>query len=69
LREGLEALSDESLDEHARTAILNPLRDIVLNTAKRLGKARFAQIAVRHVDQATVISKYLADAARWLVEP
>jgi putative ATP-dependent endonuclease of OLD family len=45
------------------------LRAAVLNTAKRFGKARFAQIAGRHVDQATQIPKYLADAAAWLVAP
>lgn len=68
LRKGLEVLGDENLDEQARTAILNPLRSSVLNTAKRFGKARFAQIAARHADQASVIPKYLANAARWLLE-
>ena len=30
---------------------------------------RFAQIASRHIDVATVIAKYIADAAEWLMEP
>lgn len=68
LRKGLEDLNDEDLDEEARRAILNPLRASVLNTAKRFGKARFAQIVARHVDQAGTIPKYLGDAARWLLE-
>ncbi len=68
LRHGIEELADEDLDDEARTAILNPLRASVLNTAKRFGKARFAQIAARHAAQATTIPKYLSDAAKWLLE-
>lgn len=69
LRKGALRLADDSLDEDARNGILNPLRTMALNTAKRFGKARFAQIAARHVDQATEIPRYLADAAAWLVAP
>ena len=36
-------------DCQERRQILAPLRDLVLNTAKRFGKARFAQIARRIV--------------------
>ena len=68
LRKGLEDLKAEGLTDEQRTAILNPLRASVLNTAKRFGKARFAQIVARHSDQAETIPKYLADAARWLLE-
>lgn len=39
----------------------------VLNTAKRFGKARFAQVASKHVQLATGTPKYIADAIRWLV--
>lgn len=69
LRKGAADLEDDDLDEKQRDAILSPLRKIVLNTAKRFGKARFAQIAARHVDQATSVPKYLGDAVRWLTEP
>lgn len=69
LRKGATELDDDSLDEEQRDAILNPLRKVVLNTAKRFGKARFAQIASRHADQATSIPKYLGDAVRWLTKP
>lgn len=41
-------------------------RNLVLNTAKRIGKARFAQVAIRHVDHASWIPKYLRDAVEWL---
>jgi putative ATP-dependent endonuclease of the OLD family len=63
LRAGAEALSGV-LDGGKREAILNPLRTTVLNTAKRFGKARFAQIAARHINDATVIPKYINDAAQ-----
>ncbi len=69
LRKGAAELGDDGLDKNQRDAILNPLRKTVLNTAKRFGKARFAQIAARHVDQATSVPKYLCDAVRWLTEP
>lgn len=68
LRKGLEELEDDELDDDQRNEILKPLRKSVLNTAKRFGKARFAQIATRHVDHAETIPKYLADAATWLLE-
>ena len=69
LREGAEELDDDDLDDDERTKILTPLRKIVLNTAKRFGKARFAQIAARHANKAEIIPKYLADAAEWLCAP
>ena len=56
-------------EEDEAKAILRNERKRVLNTAKRFGKARFAQIAARHVDQATKIPKYLDDAAAWIIEP
>ena len=66
LREGAESLKVGGLGGSEKNKILEPLRKLVLNTAKRVGKARFAQIAARHADQATVIPKYLGDAAKWL---
>jgi putative ATP-dependent endonuclease of the OLD family len=69
LRGGAEKLADGAIDDDKHGAILKSLRQMVLNTAKRFGKARFAQIASRHVDQATAVPKYIADAANWLAEP
>jgi putative ATP-dependent endonuclease of the OLD family len=40
----------------------------VLRTAKRFGKARFAQVAARHVDQAGALPTYVTDAIAWLRE-
>ena len=68
LQKGLAKLEAGDLDEEERKALLNALRDSVLNTAIRFGKARFAQIAARHVDKATGIPKYIADAVAWLTE-
>ena len=69
LREGAESLADDDLDENEKNEILQPLRKTVLNTAKRFGKARFAQITARHADLAKVIPKYIADAAVWVTAP
>jgi putative ATP-dependent endonuclease of OLD family len=69
LRKGAQNLADNELDDDDKEKILADLRKSVLNTAKRFGKARFAQIAARHANQAEVIPKYLADAAKWLTAP
>lgn len=69
LREGAERLKVKQGEKYSSDAVLEPLRKLVLNTAKRIGKARFAQVAARHADQATVIPKYIGDAVRWLRSP
>jgi putative ATP-dependent endonuclease of the OLD family len=66
IRDGLKKIKQEKLTGDKEQTILSPLRDSILTTAKRFGKARFAQIAARHVDQATVMPKYIYDAAMWL---
>lgn len=69
LRKGMKDLQKDGLEEDERQKILKSLRDSVLNTAIRFGKARFAQVAVRHVDKATNIPKYIDEAVEWLMEP
>jgi putative ATP-dependent endonuclease of OLD family len=69
LRKGIEDLAVPGLRDDDRQKILTPLRETVLNTAKRFGKARFAQIVARHVGKATQIPKYLVDAVTWLAAP
>jgi len=66
LRAGLKTIND-GLDKEDEKELLNTLRSSVLNTAKRFGKARFAQVAARHVDCAEVMPKYLSEAVKWLV--
>ena len=68
LRRGIAALAGVR-DVSKRREILGPLRILVLKTAIRFGKARFAQIASRHVDVATDIPKYIVEAVEWLAAP
>ena len=42
-------------------------RQKVLNTAKRFGKARFAQIASKYVDSAEELPNYIKDAINWVI--
>jgi putative ATP-dependent endonuclease of OLD family len=58
-------LADEFEDV---TPILEGLDTSVLNTSKRFGKARFAQIASKHVESATELPEYIRDAVNWLME-
>ena len=67
LRTGISALNVGGLTPDQRKAILDPLRASVLSTAKRFGKARFAQVAARHVDKSTGLPKYIEEAVGWLV--
>lgn len=46
---------------------LEPLKDRVLNTAKRFGKARYAQLASKHASLATELPEYIRNAINWLV--
>jgi putative ATP-dependent endonuclease of OLD family len=69
LRAALDEINAKTLNKTDADKLVNPLRDMLLNTAKRFGKARFAQIAVRHVGQAKVLPKYVADATEWLTAP
>ena len=58
----------KKLDPQSAEAInlSNAYRDKVLNTAKRYGKARFAQVAARYVDRAKSIPSYIREAVEWL---
>lgn len=69
LRNGLEDLQKGDLGAEERKKLLNSLRDAVLNTAIRFGKARFAQIAARHADKATDMPPYITEAVDWLMVP
>jgi putative ATP-dependent endonuclease of OLD family len=44
------------------------LADSVLKAAKRVGKARFAQVASKHAHLATALPRYINDAVQWVVE-
>jgi putative ATP-dependent endonuclease of the OLD family len=65
----LRAAEDEiKTSDDAKTiqAILTPLRSSVLGIAKRVGKARFAQVVSKHVDKATAVPKYMREAIAWV---
>jgi len=62
--ERLTTLTDTEMeDDDVREA-----QDLVLATAKRFGKARFAQVASKHVASATEIPAYIENSVRWLLE-
>jgi putative ATP-dependent endonuclease of OLD family len=44
------------------------LKKSVLNTAKRFGKARFAQLAAENISETAAIPDYVRDAVEWLLE-
>ena len=68
LETGLAELELGLLSDEEEEALLNELRTRVLNTAKRFGKSRFAQVAARHADEATGIPEYIMNAYQWLTE-
>lgn len=55
-----------NLNPNEREALLVDLGTHVLNTAKRFGKARFAQVASRHAARCTRLPQYIQDALDWL---
>lgn len=69
LRNGHKKITEEKLTGESRKAVLQPLRKNVLNLAKRIGKARFAQVASKHVGVAENIPKYIREAIEWLLKP
>lgn len=50
------------------SAFLSPLRDPVLSAAQAVGKARFAQVASKHVNKATELPAYIYQAVAWLLD-
>jgi len=46
---------------------LNAAKDRVLRTAKRVGKARFAQVVSKHTSLATAVPQYVRNALDWLM--
>ncbi len=68
---GAPRLADTLLELRTQSGASNHLlltsaRDRVLRTAKRFGKARYAQIISKHVSLATAIPDYIRNAVEWL---
>ena len=68
LRKGLKQLSSDKLGDDEKKSVLKDLGSTVLNTARRFGKARFAQVASKHAHLAEGMPKYIRDAVKWLIE-
>lgn len=65
----LEAARDELddfIEDEREEELLEECRDKVLNTAKRFGKARFAQVASRFAGECSELPEYITDAIEWL---
>lgn len=68
LVKALAEISKPDFKEADENRILKTAREKVLSSAKRVGKARFAQLCTKHIDKATAIPKYIKDAVEWLVK-
>lgn len=67
LMDGWASLALGGLQAHEEEALRIELGQAVLNTAKRFGKARFAQVAARHVAKASSLPPYIQQAYDWLI--
>ncbi len=68
MEDGLTRLRRGGLERTEEVALRVELGRMTLNTAKRFGKARFAQIAARYAYLATDLPPYIEEAYEWLVE-
>jgi len=66
LRSGLASLRSEETSKNEKQDLLDTLKSRTLNTAKRFGKARFAQIVSKHVHLAEELPSYIRNAVEWL---
>jgi putative ATP-dependent endonuclease of OLD family len=68
MEDGLEKLALGELALAEQAALRVELGHITLKTAKRFGKARFAQIAARYANLVTDLPPYIEQAHKWLTE-
>lgn len=68
MESGLEALQLGGMGLAEETELRVELGRITLSTAKRFGKARFAQIAARYANLATDVPPNIEQAYEWLTE-
>ncbi len=64
---GIMRQLDKTEDEDLQAQLLTIAGAKVLNTAKRFGKARFAQIASKYAATATWLPDYIEEAVVWLL--
>lgn len=60
------SINSGKLDGEAKKKALGLLRKKVLSFATKVGKARFAQVASKHVGLGSGVPKYIAEAVDWL---
>ncbi len=63
--EAIESIQEDAEDQAEKMEIA---REKVLNSAKRFGKARFAQVSSKYLEYATDVPTYIKDAIEWLIE-
>lgn len=72
LAEAAKAIGAPRIAHRLRNAELlgidEALKTSVLNTAKRFGKARFAQLAARNIPEKAAVPKYVECAIAWLLK-
>lgn len=68
LSSGYAKLCSGSLQLDDEVKLRVELGGAVLNTAKRFGKARYAQVAARFADRANELPEYIQQAFEWLSE-
>jgi putative ATP-dependent endonuclease of the OLD family len=66
LKNADQLIKGGNLNPNEQKELISGLRAPVLSTAKRIGKARFAQILSKHIGCAETIPKYIKDAINWL---
>lgn len=67
LKGGFDIIQSGKISPKDMTALISDLGNRVLNTSKRFGKARFAQIASKYVDLAKDLPAYIREAINWIV--
>jgi len=68
LETGLASLQNDNLGPEIESQVIEELGTSVLNTAKRFGKGRFAQVAARHAHLCSDLPPYIQQAIDWLQE-
>ncbi|MHA1576257.1 MAG: ATP-dependent nuclease [Candidatus Thorarchaeota archaeon] len=66
LRTAAKVISSGEIKETEKAKLLAEMQSIVLKTAIRFGKARFAQKAASSISQASTVPKYIQNAVDWL---
>jgi putative ATP-dependent endonuclease of OLD family len=64
---GIRAQLDSPSAHGNQDSVMAEAADLILATAKRIGKARFAQVASKHVSAVNWLPPYIKEAIEWLV--